>query len=159
MKLFARLLALGTPLTFLAGCANRSEFIPDGSTTTVGMPAELSDRERNHVSELDAALRREGYLPVRHGAGELELEFRISEGPINTSTTIELREGRKVLAEGRKVLAEGRGRGAGMPMIGRDKIAERSYQEAFGEFESALPGAAAARLPQAGADEDGLYVY
>jgi hypothetical protein len=152
MKLFARLLALGTPLAFLAGCANRSEFIPDGSTTTVGMPAELSDRERNHVSELDAALRREGYLPVRHGAGELELEFRISEGPINTSTTIELREGRKVLAEGH-------GRGAGMPMIGRDKIAERSYQEAFGEFESALPGAAAARLPQAGADEDELYVY
>lgn len=152
MKIFSRLLALATSLAFLAGCANRSEFIPDGSTTTVGMPAELSDRERNHVTELDAALRREGYLPVRHGAGELELEFRISEGPINTTTTIELREGRKVLAEGR-------GRGAGMPMIGRDKIAERSYQEAFGEFESALPGAAAARLPQAGADEDGLYVY
>jgi hypothetical protein len=152
MKTFSRLLALATSLAFLAGCANRSEFIPDGSTTTVGMPAELSDRERNHVTELDAALRREGYLPVRHGAGELELEFRISEGPINTTTTIKLREGRKVLAEGQ-------GRGAGMPMIGRDKIAERSYQEAIGEFESALPGAAAARLPQAGADEDGLYVY
>lgn len=152
MKSFCRLLVLWIPLAFLAGCANRSEFIPDGSSTTVGMPAELSDRERNHVTELDAALRREGYLPVRHGAGELELVFRISEGPINTTTTIELREGRKVLAEGR-------GRGAGMPMIGRDKIAERSYQEAFGEFESALPGAAAARLPQAGADEDGLYVY
>jgi hypothetical protein len=152
MEIFSRLLVLGASLAFLTGCANRSEFIPDGSTTTVGMPAELSDRERNHVSELDAALRREGYLPVRHGAGELELEFRISEGPINTTTTIELREGRKVLAEGR-------GRGAGMPMIGRDKIAERSYQEAFGEFQSALPGAAAARLPQAGADEDGLYVY
>jgi hypothetical protein len=152
MKIFSRLLALAASLAFLAGCANRSEFIPDGSTTTVGMPAELSDRERNHVTELDAALRREGYLPVRHGAGELELEFRISEGPINTTTTIKLREGRKVLAEGQ-------GRGAGMPMIGRDKIAERSYQEAIGEFESALPGAAAARLPQAGADEDGLYVY
>lgn len=86
MTIFARLLALGTPLAFLAGCANRSVFIPDGSTTTVGMPAGLSDRERNHASEMDAALRREGYLPVRHGAGELELEFRISEGPINTST-------------------------------------------------------------------------
>ena len=154
MKIFTRQLVLGASLAFLAGCASRSEFIPDGSTTTVGMPAELSDRERNHVSELDAALRREGYLPVRHGAGELELEFRISEGPINTSTTIELREGRKVLAEGR-------GRGAGMPMIGRDKIAERSFEQAFGEFQSALPGAAAARLPQAGAgsDDDGLYVY
>jgi hypothetical protein len=152
MKIFTRLLVLGTSLAFIAGCASRSEFIPDGSTTTVGMSAELSDRERNHVSELDAALRREGYLPVRHGAGELELEFRISEGPINTSTSIKLREGRKVLAEGR-------GRGAGMPMIGRDKIAERSYQEAFGEFEAALPGAAAARLPQMGANDDGLYVY
>jgi hypothetical protein len=152
MKYFARLLALASPIVLLAGCANRSEFIPDGSTTTVGMPAELSDRERSHVGELDSALRREGYLPVRHGAGELELEFRISEGPINTTTTIELREGRKVLAEGR-------GRGAGMPMIGRDKIAERSYQEAFGQFEAALPGAAAARLPDAATDEDGLYVY
>lgn len=147
-----RYLAAGAALALLAGCANRSEFVPDGSTTTVGMPAELSDRERQHVTEVDAALRREGYLPVRHGAGELELEFRISEGPVNARTTIELRDGRKVLAGGR-------GRVAGMPMIGRDQVAERSFQQAFGEFEAALPGAAAARLPDGGADEDGLYVY
>ncbi len=153
MTVFARLLAMGTALVFLGGCASRSEFIPDGSTTTVGMPAELSDRERNHVGELDAALRREGYQPVRHGAGELELEFRISEGPINTSTSIELRDGRTVLAEGR-------GRGAGMPMIGRDKIAERSFQQAFGEFEAALPGAAAARMSGGDAGgEEMEYVY
>ena len=35
---------------------------------------------------MDAAPRREGDLTVRHGTGELELEFRISEGPIHTST-------------------------------------------------------------------------
>lgn len=152
MNWTVRCWAMGSALALLAGCANRSEFVPDGSTTTVGMPAELSDRERQHVTEVDAALRREGYLPVRHGAGELELEFRISEGPVNARTTIELRDGRKVLASGR-------GRVAGMPMIGRDQVAERSFQQAFGEFEAALPGAAAARLPDGGADEDGLYVY
>src|SRR5688500_2514154 len=123
MKLFIRLLATGAPLVFLFSCANRSEFVPDGGPVTVGMPAELSDRERNYVSEVDGALRHEGYQPVRHGAGELRLEFRISEGPINTDTTIELRDGRTVLAEGH-------GRGSGVPMIGRDKVAERSFQKA-----------------------------
>ena len=152
MKLLIRLLALGTPFALLVSCANRSEFVPDGGPVTVAMPAELSDRERTYVSEVDGALRGESYQPVRHGAGELKLVFRISEGPINTRTSIELREGRKVLAEGH-------GRGAGMPMMGRDKIAERSFQQAFGEFQAALPGAASARLPQAGADDDGLYVY
>lgn len=153
MKCFStRLIALGAPLVLLASCANRSEFVPDGGPVTVAMPAELSDRERTYVSEVDGALRGESYQPVRHGAGELNLVFRISEGPINTRTSIELREGRKVLAEGH-------GRGAGMPMMGRDKIAERSFQQAFGEFQAALPGAAAARMPQAGADDDGLYVY
>ena len=43
--------------------------------------------------------------------------------------------------------------------MGRDKVAERSFQEAFGEFQAALPGAVAARMPQAAADDDGLYVY
>jgi len=91
------------------------------------------------VSEVDAALRREGYLPVRHGAGELELEFRIVEGPVHARTKLEL-------SEGWTVLAKGRGRAAGLPMRGRDQVAERSFRQAFGDFEAALPGAAAARV-------------
>lgn len=152
MKRPTRLLALGLPFFLLVSCASRSEFVPDGAPVTVGMPAELSERERSYVGEVDGALRREGYQPVRHGVGELNLVFRIAEGPINTDTTIELREGRTVLAEGR-------GRGAGMPMIGRDKIAERSFQQAFGDFQAALPSAGAARMPGGDADGDDLYVY
>jgi hypothetical protein len=155
MTILTRLLAAGAPLVFLASCANRSEFVPEGGPVTVGMPSELSDRERTYVGEVDGALRGVGYQPVRHGAGELKLEFRISEGPINTDTTIEL-------LDGRTVLAEGRGRGSGVPMIGRDKVAERSFQKAFGDFQAALPGAEAARVPGGapeGNGEEMEYVY
>lgn len=155
MKLFRRLLAVASPLVFLASCATRSEYMPDGGPVTVGMPAELSDRERTYIVEVDGALRGEGYQPVRHGAGELSLEFRISEGPINTDTDIELRDGRTVLAEGH-------GRGSGVPMVGRDKVAERSFRKAFDDFRAALPGAASARMPggvSGGNPEEMEYVY
>jgi hypothetical protein len=155
MKIIPHLTALVPALVLLAGCASRSEYVPEGGTTTVGMPAELSDRERMFIGEVDAALRGEGYLPVRHGAGELQLEFRISEGPVNTDTTLELRDGRTVLAEGRS-------RGSGVPMIGRDRVAERSFQQAFGNFQAALPGAGQARFSGSGSGGDGgemEYVY
>ncbi|MCW1921874.1 hypothetical protein OKA05_04880 [Luteolibacter arcticus] len=155
MKILTRSLAIVAPLTFLAACAGRTEFTPESGPITVGMPAKLSDRERSYVSEVDGALRSEGYQPVRAGAGELRLDFEISEGPINTDTTIELREGRTVLAEGH-------GRGSGVPMIGRDKVAERSFRKAFGDFQAALPGAQGARAAvgeATGNPEEMEYVY
>ncbi|HEY1123951.1 MAG TPA: hypothetical protein VGE67_20195 [Haloferula sp.] len=156
MKLFTRSLLLSAPFAFLIGCAGRTEFVPDGGPVTVGMPAELSDRERSYVGEVDTALRNEGYQPVRASSGELRLDFRISEGPINTDTTIQLRDGRTILAEGS-------GRGSGMPMFGRDKVAERSFQKAFGDFQAALPGAAAAgssgMSDGGGVSPDEQYVY
>ena len=147
-----RCLVLGCALALVAGCANRSEYVPEGSGPTVGMPAKLSDRERQYVGEVDAALRREGYLPVRHGSGELELEFRIAEGPVHARTKLEL-------SEGWTVLAKGRGRAAGLPMRGREQVAERSFRQAFGDFEAALPGAAAARASGGEAGGEDLYVY
>jgi hypothetical protein len=155
MKLIMRLVAVGVGLVFLGGCATRTEFTPDGGPVTVGMPAELTDRERGYMTEVDSALRGAGYVPVRHGAGELELDFRIEEGPINTDTTI-------VLQDGRTVLAEGRNRGSGIPLIGRDKVAERSFRKAFDDFQAALPGASSAGLPAGpagGVPEDVEYVY
>jgi hypothetical protein len=155
MKLYTRLAAISAPLVFLISCAGRTEFVPESGPVTVGMPAELSERERIYVGEVDSALRNEGYQPVRYGAGELKLEFRISEGPINTDTTIQLREGRTVLAEGN-------GRGSGMPMFGRDKVAERSFQKAFGDFQAALPGAQSARTHGTethGSGDEMEYVY
>lgn len=156
MTFFTRSLFLLAPFAFLVSCAGRSEFVPEGGPVTVGMPAELSDRERSYVSEVDTALRNEGYQPVRAGSGELRLDFRISEGPINTDTNIQLRDGRTILAEGN-------GRGSGIPMLGRDKIAERSFQKAFGDFQAALPGAASARSSGMGGsgigNPDEQYVY
>ena len=134
------MIAISTLLLCLPGCASRSEFIPEGGTVTVGMPAALSDRERAFIPEVDAALREGGYLPVRHGAGELSLDFRIAAGPINTDTVIELRDGRTVLAEGE-------GRGSGVPGIGRDKVAERSFQRAVDGFRASLPAAGSTRVP------------
>jgi hypothetical protein len=144
------LLASGS-LLILGSCATRTEFRPEGGPVTVGMPAELSERERGYVGEVETALRGAGYLPVRHGAGELELEFRISEGPINADTTLELRDGGTVLAQGE-------GRGSGVPMIGRDKVTERSFRKAFDDFQAVLPAAGAA--PTAPADGGEMeYVY
>lgn len=135
-----RLIKYLAPLiaVLLASCAaKRTPFSPDGPPT-VGMPSELSDRERLFMPDIDSALRREGLLPVRNGRGDMQLEFKIAEGPINTDTNI-------ALNEGDITLAAGYGRAAGMPMIGRSNVAEKSFATAFGEFNSNLTGAASQR--------------
>lgn len=156
MKFFTRLLLSAAPLLFLASCASRTEFVPEGGPVTVGMPAELSDRERTYVGEVESTLRGSGYQPVRHDTGELALDFRIAQGPINSDTVIELRDGRRVIARGA-------GRGSGVPMIGRDKRAESSFRQAIDEFQAALPQGSNARasapVPAPGGGADMEYVY
>lgn len=154
MKSFPALLGL-LAAVLLSSCASRTAFTPDNSQPTVGMPAKLSDRERSFISTLDGSLRGEGYLPVRNGSGDMQLEFEISEGPINTDTSIEL-------YEGRRLVAKGNGRAAGAPMIGRAKVADKSFNRAFEEFQSSLPGSSRGRssshrdsVPQ----DDTEYVY
>lgn len=132
MKSVTSLLAAAAIVSLPSCVTGRSDFTPENSQTTVGMPAKLSDRERSFISTLDGSLRNEGYLPVRHGSGEMQLEFEIAEGPINTDTSIELHEGRRVVAKGF-------GRAAGAPMIGRAKVADKSFNRAFEEFQSSLP--------------------
>ena len=136
MKLFIRLGAAVALALSISSCGtSRSAFRPQSGPPTVGMPAELSERERSFVPEVESALHSRGYVPVRHGAGDMELTFEIAEGPINTDTNIELNE------QGRLV-AEGRGRAAGAPLIGRKGVAEKSFQRAFSEFQASLPGGA-----------------
>lgn len=113
---------------------SRSDFAPENHQVTVGMPSKLSERERFYISDVDRTLRDQGYTPVRNGAGDLELEFEIAEGPINIDTTIEL-------YEHRSQIAKGFGRAAGAPLIGRDKVADRSFNTAYEEFRSSLPNA------------------
>jgi hypothetical protein len=156
MKLIMQLaVTITLALSFSSCGAGRSDYSPQGGQPTVGMPAKLSDRERSFAPELESALSRSGYMPVRHGAGDLELTFRITEGPINTDTTIEL------LEEERQV-ARGFGRAAGAPLIGRRGIAEKSFQRAFSEFESSLPNGASAMDPSPGtmtSADEAEYVY
>ncbi len=138
MKFFLHSLPVFAAI-FLSACGtSRTAFAPDNGPPTVGMPAELSERERSFVPELDTALRNEGYLPVRHGSGDMQLEFEIAEGPINTDTKIEL-------YEERRVIAKGNGRAAGAPLIGRAKVAQKSFMRAFEEFQSSLPGTSQGR--------------
>jgi hypothetical protein len=156
MKFFNRLLLSAAPLLFLASCANRTEFVPEGGPVTVGMPSELSDRERTYVGEVESTLRGSGYQPVRHDTGELALDFRIAQGPVNSDTVIELRDGRRVIARGA-------GRGSGVPMLGRDKRAEHSFRQAIEEFQTSLPQASSARVPAPAPSPGGAaemeYVY
>ena len=140
MKFCQRLFLFAAPLLFLASCASRTEFVPEGGPVTVGMPAQLSDRERTYVGEVESTLRGSGYLPVRHDTGELALDFRIAHGPINSDTAIELRDGRRVIARGA-------GRGSGVPMLGSDKRVERSFRQAIEEFRTALPQASGSGAP------------
>ncbi len=151
MRLPAILLAASAAV-LLPSCATRTAFTPERSQVTVGMPAKLSDRERSYISSVDGSLRSQGYLPVRHGTGDMRLDFGISEGPINTDTSIRL-------SEGRTTIAEGEGRAAGAPLIGRDKVAERSFNRAFEAFEASLPHSSAAGQQHAEAQGDQEYVY
>lgn len=125
------LIAAGLLFSFLVSCApSRSPFSP-GGPTTVGMPAELSDRERIFIPEIDSALRREGLVPVKNGKGDLQLDFSMAAGPINIDTTI-------ALLEDDAVLFVGKGRAAGAPLIGRSSVAEKSFVRAFDEFDASL---------------------
>lgn len=150
-----RALPLLTAILLSACATSRTAFTPESGPPTVGMPAELSERERLFMPDLDSALRGEGYLPVRHGVGDMQLEFQMAEGPIHTDTKIEL-------YDGRRLIAQGNGRAAGPPLIGRSKVAQTSFNRAFQEFQSSLPGTSHGRSTRNDersrpADED--YVY
>lgn len=121
---------------FFLGCSgmNRTAFSPSSGPPTVGMPAELNDRERLFVGDLESVLRGNGLVPVRHGAGDLALEFTISAGPINTDTRI-------ALLEGERTIAGGNGRASGVPLIGRSSVAEKSFARAFESFQTELDSA------------------
>jgi hypothetical protein len=136
----------------LAGCAGAgcTPFAPQSGPPTVGMPAELNERERLFVSEIETALREQGMLPVRHGAGELDLEFAMAAGPVNTDTRI-------VLRDGGRIVASGSGRASGLPLIGRSKVAENSFSRAFDEFQSGLSQAGANQGWGAGTQIDAVY--
>jgi len=128
LTLFIGLLAIGC-----AG-AGRTAFSPASGPPTVGMPAALNDRERLFVPDIEASLRDNGLMPVRHGAGDMALEFSIEAGPINTDTRI-------ALLDGRRTIAQGKGRAAGLPLIGRSSVAETSFTRAFESFQSELASA------------------
>lgn len=117
----------------LLGCAStaRSPFAPRSGPPTVGMPASLSDRERLFIPEIEDTLRDHGLLPVRHGAGDMQLEFTMSAGPVNTNTRI-------TLIEGQRTVARGIGRAAGLPLIGRSQVAGNSFSRAFEQFQAEL---------------------
>ncbi len=125
-------------LVVLASCApSRTPFSPD-SPTTVGMPEKLSDRERSFVPEIASALRSKGLIPVKHGKGDFQLDFTMSSGPINIQTYI-------ALLEDEAVLFSANGRSGGVPLIGRENVARKSFDEAFAEFQSGLSSAASNR--------------
>jgi len=152
MKILTGLFAAVSAAALTSCLTSRTEFAPEKSQTTVGMPAKLSDRERSHIHEIDRSLRNQGYVPVRNGTGDTQLDFQISEGPINVDTTIRL-------SEGRSVLAEGNGRAAGAPLIGRDKVAERSFSQAFEAFDAALPNSSSVGHGDAQPSDNEEYVY
>lgn len=156
MRTLLRLLALALAGALLSGCiTSRKPFTPQSGPPTVGMPAELSDREASFVHQLESVLRDRGYVAVRHGAGDFQLEFKIAEGPINIDTRIEL-------LDDTRSLALGEGRGAGAPLVKRDEVAERSFERAFQAFDAALPDAGAGYLADpvpGGYDDSEDYVY
>ena len=132
MNSFRRLFAVAAAVSLSACATSRTPFTPESGPPTVGMPAQVSAKERLFIPDLENALRGDGYMPVRAGAGDYQLEFQIQEGPINTDTRIEMTEA------GRRV-AIGNGRAAGAPLFGRSKVAEKSFSRAFEQFQAAVP--------------------
>lgn len=119
----------------IISCAGtrRSEYIGDEPPPppTVLMPSKLSDRERQFAPEVEAALRTAGMVPIYRGRGEMQLEFEMLEGPINTDTRLRL-------VEDGRVIASGDGRGSGPPLVRRERVAENSFQRALETFSSQL---------------------
>ena len=117
----------------VVGCADisRTAFMPQSGPPTVGMPASLSERERLFMPEIESALRDAGLMPVRHGSGDMELEFSMAAGPINTDTRI-------ILSDERRTIASGTGRASGVPLVGRSTVAENSFNRAFETFHAEL---------------------
>ncbi len=161
MKSSFRILATFA-IAILASCApSRTPFSP-GGPTTVGMPEKLSEREREFIPEIDTALRSEGLIPVKHGKGDLQLDFSMSSGPINIKTYI-------ALLEDEAVLFSANGRSGGVPLIGRSNVARKSFDEALAEFQSGLSRAASNhswsssssshQSPELGSMSDELPVY
>lgn len=134
MNPLRRLLAFAAVLSLSACGTSRTAFAPESGPPTIGMPAQVSAKERLFIPDLEEALRNNGYVPVRSGGGDYQLEFQIQEGPINTDTRIEMTE------NGSRV-AIGTGRAAGAPLIGRSKVAEKSFGRAFEQFRSEMPAA------------------
>jgi hypothetical protein len=126
-----RLLTLFVALWVIGCGAGRTAFTPESGPPTVGMPAELNERERLFVPDIEASLRDNGMIPVAHGRGDFALEFAMAAGPINTDTHI-------ALLDGRRTLASGKGRASGIPLIGRSAVAEKSFRRAFDPFQSEL---------------------
>ena len=127
-------------ILMLASCIqSRTPFTPDGPVT-VGMPKKLSDRERTFFPQIDTALRNEGLIPVRHGKGDLQLEFTMSSGPIRIRTSI-------ALLENGSVLHSSTGRAGGVPFVNREEVARESFDEAFADFQTGLSNAVATRVP------------
>lgn len=135
MNSFRRFFAVAAAISLSACGTSRTAFTPQSGPPTVGMPAQISAKERLFIPDLENALRGDGYMTVRSGAGDYQLEFEIKEGPINTDTRIEM-------LEGGKRVAIGNGRAAGAPLIGRSKVAEKSFSRAFEQFQSAMPSGA-----------------
>lgn len=119
----------------LSSCAGtrRSAYIGDEPPPppTVLMPSKLSDRERQFAPEVEAALRSAGMVPIYRGRGEMQLEFKMLEGPINADTHLRL-------LEGGRAVASGDGRASGPPLVRRDRVAENSFQRAMETFSSQL---------------------
>ena len=161
MKSSLQLLAI-LSLALLASCApSRTPFAP-GGPITVGMPEKLSDRERTFIPQIASELRNEGLVPVKHGKGDLQLDFTMSSGPINIETRI-------ALLEDEAVLFSATGKSGGVPMIGRANVAQKSFDEAFEQFQSELSRVAGNRgwssssgsspAPASGSTNDELPVY
>ncbi len=152
MQTFFRAISLFLVVLF-ASCASntRTPFSPESGPPTVGMPAALSERERLFVPDLERALRDHGLVTVRDGAGDMQLEFVMDAGPINTDTHI-------ALTEKRRTLAQGKGRASGLPLIGRSRVAENSFSRAFEEFQSELSDSSNRRgWSSASGSQNGIY--
>lgn len=135
LTLYTLRLALVVLAATAVSCAGtrRSAYMGDEPPPppTVLMPSKLSDRERQFAPEVETALRTAGMVPIYRGRGEMQLEFEMLEGPINTDTRLRL------LEDGR-VLASGDGRGSGPPLVRRERVAENSFQRAMDTFSTQL---------------------
>jgi hypothetical protein len=102
---------------------------------SVALPYDLSEDEQRLLPSVIDALEDAGYRTSRSRSGDLELEFKIDDGPVNADTYITL------LHRGSPVARSYARVGGPAIIVRRQQVIIESFEKCLSDFERKIPAA------------------